>query len=89
MGLFRRDKDADLRAAAAIVDPTDHEALRKIKSNAPKNAKDNWTWYDALPEVHYPATFMGSALQRFDFKIARRVVRDGKIEFADDDNALA
>lgn len=66
MALLTRKRDA-LTASAAVVGSRDSEAIRRIAHAQRRWQHDAWQFYDSLPEIHYPANFVGASMSRFIF----------------------
>lgn len=64
----RRQRDG-LVASASVVNLKDREAIQRIALARRRWQTDAWSFYDQLPEIHYPSNYIGSTLGRFNFVI--------------------
>lgn len=55
-------------ASAAIVDLTKPLEVRRQKAARRQWQRDSWPFYRSLPEVRYPANYIGNALSRFTMR---------------------
>ena len=71
MSIFSRSRSNAVTASAMVADRGMEQAIRRI-SMARRDAQvKTWTAFDRLAEVHYPTTYIGNAIRRFEFPVGR------------------
>jgi hypothetical protein len=72
MSIFnrKRDQPSSVTAAARPIPPSDKKAVAWISGALRPWQFHAWNFYDALAEIHYPASYIGYALSRFRYHIA-------------------
>lgn len=69
MARLPTDHRNSLTASAAVVDLRKPIEVKRAEAARQSWQKDAWTFYKRLPEVRYPANFVGAALGRFQLKV--------------------
>lgn len=65
----------ELAAAAMEIDWSSSDEVQHLLSTRQAYSNDPWNWFDKLPEVHYPANFVGYCLSQVSYFVAKMTDR--------------
>jgi len=64
--------NTEITASAVEVNLASEDDMAMLKATRQRYAQTAWDWYKKLPEVHYPANFVGYALSMCNYYIAEK-----------------